>query len=164
MANDYVLFATAIYYDSEEQRDWLLTELGQGMENDLIELHTEYTYEDHPECSNIHVWSDGEENPDELAEIVAEFQLKFNIADPWMVETAYTCAKPRAGSFGGALTIVHKGSIFVLGTEELGVWLARELQVGGLSLAEVAGKLDHEGFLRKHVYVYQLEGEDEKGQ
>ena len=120
MANNYMQFSETIPCADDEQKRWLLT---------ALEEEEEHVCEHGEEEDSIWVYSEDEANLDVLVALVCAFQEKFNIEEPWSLEYASTCSKPRIGEFGGGAVFCYKGKDEWLNT---GAWrFSKEKEVNG---------------------------------
>lgn len=70
--------------------------------------------------AGLFLYSDDSGNSDDVAELIAAAQRKFNDDRPFGFEVSYSCDKARPDGFGGVAIFIHKGAIEYMGT---GGWL-----------------------------------------
>ncbi len=70
------------------------------------------------------VFSEDSGNINQLVAAVCAMQTKFNLTDPWGMEYAFTCDKPRIGEFAGGAVVCHKGESSWTSTGE---WLSERM-------------------------------------
>ena len=108
MANNYTQFSVSLFYDTDEQYEWLRRELekmNDGDEGPVCE------YRDEPGKPPF-FWLYTEESAGDigkLADVVAAYQQQFRVMEPWFLTWAHTCGKPRIGEFSGGGVAVYRG-------------------------------------------------------
>ena len=122
MANNYPQFSEMIPCESEEQQDWLMQELAVAIEFDDGE--TVPVCEFKADGDDVWVYSEDSGDLEALADVVATFQVEFDITEPWTLTWAGTCSKPRLGNFGGGGVVVYKGKAHWMNTWD---WCAAEV-------------------------------------
>ncbi len=106
MSNNYTQFSTLIACENEEQQKSLLAAIrDEGGDDEVICGANPDSNKTH----NVWVWSDDEANIEALVRIVCDFQLTFDIQEPWSMEYAVTASKPRLDEFGGGAVVCHRG-------------------------------------------------------
>jgi len=114
MANTYTQFSEMIPCETKEQQEWLMQEIAVAVYDDDGARH--------PACDlradreNVWVYSEDSADIGALADIVADFQLRFEVDEPWTLTWAETCSKPRVGQFGGGGVVVYRGKVSWLNT------------------------------------------------
>ena len=126
MADYYTRFSTSIPYRTQQERLWLLAQLGeQGQDQDENDWYCDY--EDDHDKKTIWVHSEESGNPHALANLIARFQTRFDISTPWTIGWANTCSRPRIDAFDGGALAVYKGKICVASPHKLiNQWIARQ--------------------------------------
>ena len=111
MAQNYQQFSTTVDYTTEEQRQWLSVELSKENEDG-------YTPNEYQDCKKEndpigYFWVYAEESGDieRLAEIVSDYQQKFNLLGEWILRWACWCSKLRVDEFSGGAVAVYKGKV-----------------------------------------------------
>jgi hypothetical protein len=66
-----------------------------------------------PDTDNtqIIVWSEDGDTVEPLIAALYETSVKFQLAEPFGFEYAFTCSKPRVGEFGGGCVLVSKDGV-----------------------------------------------------
>lgn len=74
------------------------------------------------------IWLHADESGDieRVAELVCEFQKRFAAEQPWTLEYAVWCSKPRIGEFGGGAVFCHRGEATFMNS---GAWTAETAAV-----------------------------------
>lgn len=108
MADYYTQFSEEIAFHNDAQRLWLLAKLEQLDEG---EDGSPCSYEEHSESHVIWVYTEESGDPERLAELVADYQQQFKLSDPWILNWAQTCSRPRLSSFSGGTIAVFHGKI-----------------------------------------------------
>ena len=123
MANNYSQFSEMIPCENKEQQDWLMQELAIAIEFDDGERVPACAFE--ADGDDVWVYSEDSGDLEALADVVATFQVEFDITEPWTLTWADTCSKPRLGNFGGGGLVIYKGKVHWLDTWN---WCAAEAQ------------------------------------
>ena len=123
MANNYEQFSEIVSCADEEQQAWLLARLAQADAGEDLDKHTWCGYEANP-LHDVWIYTWEAVNLDALMDIICEFQVHFDIQEPWSMSYAYTCSKPRVGEFGGVAVIAYRGMWDVMSTN---MWIQTEL-------------------------------------
>ena len=122
MANNYQQFSTVIPHNGiTERRDWLLAELAK--ENG--DGYAPNTYSDDKDA----VWVYAEECGDigALVEIVAAYQKRFHLTEPWVLTWADWCDKLRVDEFSGGAVAVLKGTVKWIHPSQLAdAWIKKQ--------------------------------------
>lgn len=128
MTNYSSQFATAVPYKTEEQRQWLRSELANPRE--VVEVlrdpnfphdidgpdeGEEWEFPRHVDDTQAKEfffteWETGRSG-DHLAVLVYVYELKFHVFtdEPWTLEIAHTCDRPRTDGFGGSAYCIYRG-------------------------------------------------------
>jgi len=133
MANSYTLFSFSVADVTDEERDWLRTELfedHQDLDDEALEAFREkwgvddefdVSGVDHAfENGHLYLFSEDGGNPDIAANLIQRFLTRFRPDSAVGFEVAYTCDRPRPGEFGGAAYWVTARDVEVFSTME---WL-----------------------------------------
>lgn len=123
MANNYDEFSEMIPCETKEQQDYLIQELAVAVEFDDGERVSACEFE--ADGKDVWIYSQESCDLDALADVIAAFQLGFNIDDPWTLTWAGTCSKPRVGNFGGGGIVVYKGKTHWMNTWD---WCTAEVR------------------------------------
>jgi hypothetical protein len=117
MADYYTQFSFQIRCDSQEEKDYLLHYADEPDDTDSIEYReweddrhgfdVEETQDDLPVYVWIHDGGDG--SPDNVANMITDYQVKFGKDKAVSFTYANTCSKPRLESFHGGGVLIHKG-------------------------------------------------------
>ena len=128
MADHYTQFSKMIPALCKKQRTYVMQALNSAAlllgYGDFEETGLEVETEDdglwvHSNLGGVNI----------LLEAVSEWQIKFKKKDPWLLEWASTCSKPRLDSFSGGAAVVYKGDIkYFHAHDELMGWV--EIQEG----------------------------------
>ena len=106
MSNNDTQFSTLIACENVEQQKALLAAIrDEGGDDEVVCGANPDSNSNH----NVWVWSDDEANIEALVRIVCDFQLTFDIQEPWSMEYAVTASKPRLDEFGGGAVVCHRG-------------------------------------------------------
>ena len=114
MANNYTEFSEMIPCETKEQQAWLLQKLAVAIEFDDGEKVPTCAFE--TDGKDVWVYTEDSVDLDALADVVAAFQVRFNIDKPWTLTWADTCSKPRISNFGGGGIVVYKGKTHWMNT------------------------------------------------
>jgi hypothetical protein len=106
MANNYRLLSQLIKYNSEEQRNWLKERFEADSEHDEGPMCS-YTNEEKDKAFWIYTEESGD--VERIADLVADYQTAFDLTEPWILEWADTCSKPRLEEFTGGAVAAFKG-------------------------------------------------------
>jgi len=105
MADYFVQFSEIVPCASKEQQEWFLRELAEGVKDGTTYPPCEFS----ADGKDVWVYSEDSGDIGALAGIVATFQERFGIEEPWSLSWAGTCSNPRVGDFGGGGIVVYKG-------------------------------------------------------
>jgi hypothetical protein len=108
MANQHTLFSTYLKYANEDQRKWLLWVFEQEGSSDRGSI---CEIEDKPQEKQMVVYSEEYGDVERLADLVANFQIKFEIKTHWILSWASVCSRPIPDNFGGGALVVSHGKI-----------------------------------------------------
>lgn len=113
MANNYYQFSTEIKC-SDEEAQWIYNKIAEheGDEDNDCPHVCGYEIEDGG------IWLSAQESfdADALAEILCEFQKKFNYEDPIVITSAEFCSKLRVDEFGGSTIVIYQGQAHHMST------------------------------------------------
>lgn len=109
MANNYTQFSEMIPCETKEQQEWLMQRLGETVETEERLQCPDCEFK--ADGENVWVYSEDSADISALADVVATFQLRFEVDEPWTLTWAETCSKPRVGQFGGGGLVVYRGKI-----------------------------------------------------
>lgn len=123
MPNNYNQFSEIIPCGTKEQQDWLMQEIAVAVEFDDGERVAACEFE--ADGKDVWVYSEDQGDLDALMDVVAAFQMRFNITEPWTLTWAGTCSKPLIGNFGGGGVVVYKGKTHWMNTWD---WCTAEVQ------------------------------------
>ena len=88
---------------------------------------------------NGQLWLYAEENGDldHLAQILAEYQEKYDLAKPLILEWANTCSKLRTDGFGGGAVAIYKGTLEWFNPyDQASRWIAEQKEKTSLQRAK----------------------------
>ena len=123
MANNYTQFSEMIPCESKEQQDWLMQRLDITVETEERLQCPDCEFEE--DGKDVWVYSEDSADIGALADVVAAFQLRFNIDKPWTLSWANTCSKPRLNNFGGGGLVIYKGKVHWMDTWD---WCTAEVR------------------------------------
>lgn len=111
MADNYTETSFLVPITSPEQRAyWERVDISDEVSNYQINLRTMSDFcVIHSDCADI----------EELATVVQDFLIEFNLDTIIEFEWADTCSKPRPGEFGGGACIVSKTGWEIMNTREM---------------------------------------------
>jgi len=122
LANNYTSFSALIPTKTVEERDFVYSFIGSKEPPDPLPDDWD-DMQEYAACEVLtqddgSIWIHGEESGDldRIADAVSEWQLKFDIQEPWSLQWADTCSKPRLDEFGGGAVFIHKGEIEFMST------------------------------------------------
>jgi len=113
MADHYLLFSEMVPCKTREERDWFADQMAESKDEDGEERRPcEFLVED----AGVWVYSDEYGDVSRLAEIVCRWQHFFHIEEPWSLEYADTCSKPRINEFSGGAVLCWHGEAHYMHT------------------------------------------------
>lgn len=135
MADNYLLFSTMVPCKTKEEQQWLAAALRESVDEDGEKrapcewlLAYEPGKEPGPDPAlgswavwGVWVYTDEYGDVDRLADIVCRWQDQFDIDEPWSLEYAETCSKPRLDEFCGGAVVCYRGEAHFMHT---GLWQA----------------------------------------
>lgn len=128
MANYYTQFSKMIPALCRKQQKYIMQALNSAALILGFGDHTETGLEVETDTDGLWVHS-CEGGVNILLEAVSEWQLKFKKKEPWFLDWANTCSKPRLDAFSGGAAVVYKGEIkYFNAYDELMGWV--EIQEG----------------------------------
>lgn len=101
MANYYTLFSLEVE-GTQEQRAWLY---------DALTNAEDYACEVEEQGEKLWIYSEENCDLDIVASVLADYQEKYHLDDPIVLEWANTCSKLRTDGFGGGAVAIHKGTL-----------------------------------------------------
>jgi hypothetical protein len=117
----YYKFCEVIECPSKEAQDWLLTRLKHHRTNSYVMSE--------PRGDDVLVWAfNSAQQPMGLAELVAQFQLRFDIVTQWVCGVACVPKKNMKipGNYDGGAIVVKRGEIVDIGAKAYALTLLRE--------------------------------------
>lgn len=124
MANNYLLFSEFIPVKDQKQQAWIAHEIEHSLAGDDDDMSDAPCCLWEIEADGVWVHSDESGDVDALCDVVSRWMQTFGIKEPWTMEWAETCSKPRINEFGGGAAVVYPGSIDFFST---GNWVRNRL-------------------------------------
>lgn len=124
MADYYTHFSAQLENLSDEEVDWVKSELAKREEQDENGW-LGFDWELGPDKPvNLWLHSDESGNVESVASFVQAFLKKFRPNDKWGMEWSNDCSRPRLDAFGGGAVVVYAKNVSWLTTHN---WLSRKL-------------------------------------
>jgi hypothetical protein len=108
MAVRFLQFSTLIPYATDAQRLWLVDQFQSINESEDGPI---CLVKDKPTDRALWVYADIYGDPERIADIVAAFQIRFHIQDPWIINWSDTIDRPNLERFSVGTIAVYRGSI-----------------------------------------------------
>lgn len=105
MADYFELFSETIAAPSVAARDALRDAFEHHEDGALVNWREGYK----EGAPVLHFWSDESCDLEVIAEVIQDWQKKYDVQEPFILGYAQTCSKPRSGEFGGGAVLIHKG-------------------------------------------------------